>query len=68
MLIDTDALSMAQRGPCGSYRCCGHLGEEGLQEIMGGIGGDFLADKAEATGDAVDMSIHRRNRSATVKK
>ncbi len=47
-LVDTNALPMAQQGLVEVVDGAGFLWKQGLQEIVGSVGCDFLADETQA--------------------
>src|SRR5260221_684754 len=61
-LIYAYALSMAQQGLMEIIDDTGIPWQQGLQECMGCIGGDLLANQSQASRHAVDMNVDRKYR------
>jgi hypothetical protein len=58
MFVNADVLSMAQQGLVKIVDDAGILWQQGLQEGMGGIGCDFLADQSQSLRHAMDVDIY----------
>ena len=58
VFIHADALPMAQQGFVKIVDDAGIPWQQGLQEGMGRVGGDFLADQPQASRHAMDVHIY----------